>query len=75
MGQLLADPGRTGYWNCVGTPSLSVPMGSTTGGLPLGLLINGRPFDDALVLRAGDALQQRSAFHLQLPPILQTATV
>ncbi|MGE0732556.1 MAG: amidase [Acidimicrobiia bacterium] len=62
----------TAYWNCTGMPSLSVPMGFTVGGLPLGLLINGRPFDDALVLRAGDAFQQRTGFHLELPPILQT---
>ncbi|MCC6435325.1 MAG: amidase [Acidimicrobiales bacterium] len=63
----------TGYWNCTGTPSLSVPMGFTTTGLPLGLLINGKPLDDALVLRAGDAFQRSTTFHLELPPMLHAA--
>ena len=60
----------TGYWNCVGLPSLSVPMGFTEAGLPLGLHIAGRPFEDGLVFKAGDAFQRATAHHLALPPIV-----
>jgi Asp-tRNA(Asn)/Glu-tRNA(Gln) amidotransferase A subunit family amidase len=60
----------TQYWNGVGHPALSVPMGFNAAGLPLGLQIAGRPLEDALVLKAGDAFQRRTDFHLQLPPLV-----
>ncbi len=64
---------HTGYWNAVGNPALVVPMGFSgepgSGGLPLSLQIVGKPFAEALVLRAGDAYQQVTDWHLQLPPI------
>jgi aspartyl-tRNA(Asn)/glutamyl-tRNA(Gln) amidotransferase subunit A len=47
-----------------------VPIGFTAGGLPLGMQLAGRPFDEALVLRAGDAYQQATDFHLRVPPIV-----
>jgi aspartyl-tRNA(Asn)/glutamyl-tRNA(Gln) amidotransferase subunit A len=59
----------TTYWNSVGNPALSVPMGLGTTGLPLGLQIAGRPLDDGLVLRAGDAYQRLTDFHRRRPPI------
>lgn len=64
---------RTGYWNSTGNPVLSVPMGATDGGLPLGLQIAGRPFEEALVLRAGDAYQRRTDWHLQVPSLARAA--
>ncbi len=60
----------TGYWNSVGLPGLSVPMGLAADGLPLSLHIGGPAFSDAAVLRAGDAFQQLTNHHLQLPPVL-----
>jgi aspartyl-tRNA(Asn)/glutamyl-tRNA(Gln) amidotransferase subunit A len=64
---------HTGYWNAVGNPALVVPMGFSgepgTGGLPLSLQIVGKPFAEGLVLRAGDAYQQVTDWHLQLPPM------
>jgi aspartyl-tRNA(Asn)/glutamyl-tRNA(Gln) amidotransferase subunit A len=60
----------TGYWNASGNPALSVPMGFTADGLPLSLQIAGRPFDEALVLRAGDAYQAVSDWHLRVPPVV-----
>jgi aspartyl-tRNA(Asn)/glutamyl-tRNA(Gln) amidotransferase subunit A len=58
---------RAGYWNATGHPALSVPMGFTGDGLPLGLQIAGRPFEESTVLRAGDAFQQRTDWHLRVP--------
>lgn len=59
----------TPYWDSTGNPVLSVPMGFTETGLPLGLQIAGRPFAEAAVLKAGDALQQETDWHLQVPAI------
>jgi aspartyl-tRNA(Asn)/glutamyl-tRNA(Gln) amidotransferase subunit A len=60
----------TGYWSAVGYPALAVPMGFTTDGLPLSLQIAGRPFQESLVLRAGDAYQRATHWHLQEPPLV-----
>ncbi|MGW6459036.1 amidase [Streptomyces sp. NPDC055078] len=70
-----ASPGARGlfravythYWNGAGNPVASVPMGFSGSGLPLGLQIAGRPFDEALVLRAGDAFQQITDWHRRTP--------
>ncbi|MDA0675335.1 MAG: amidase family protein, partial [Proteobacteria bacterium] len=45
-----------------GLPALSVPAGLTHEGLPLGLHLIGRPFDEESVLAAGAALEARAAF-------------
>lgn len=45
-------------FNMTGQPACSVPGGWTNTGLPVGLQIIGRRFDDALVLRAARALEQ-----------------
>ncbi|WP_017581945.1 amidase [Nocardiopsis valliformis] len=58
---------HTLYWNPVGVPTLAVPIGLSTEHTPLSLTIAGRAWEDALVLRAGDALQRRTDFHLQEP--------
>ena len=55
------------YWNVVGNPALSVPMGFNAEGMPLGLQLIGAPFDEANVLRAGDAYQSRTGWHRLRP--------
>jgi len=42
--------------NALGLPALSVPCGADSQGLPIGLQIIGRPFEEALILRIGDSL-------------------
>jgi aspartyl-tRNA(Asn)/glutamyl-tRNA(Gln) amidotransferase subunit A len=54
---------HTRYWNCVGNPAISIPMGFTRERLPLGLQLAGRPFEEAVLLRASDAYQQRTDWH------------
>lgn len=46
--------------NVTGLPALSVPSGFTEAGLPTGIQIIGRPFDEATVLRVGDAYEQNT---------------
>jgi aspartyl-tRNA(Asn)/glutamyl-tRNA(Gln) amidotransferase subunit A len=59
---------RTAPFNAAGVPALSVPCGLTPDGLPIGLQIVGRPFDEATVLRAGWAYEQATPWHERRPP-------
>lgn len=56
-------------FNLTGLPALSVPCGFTTQGLPIGLQIAGRPFDEATVVRVGQAYQRVTEWHLRRPPL------
>jgi aspartyl-tRNA(Asn)/glutamyl-tRNA(Gln) amidotransferase subunit A len=60
----------TSYWNAMGLPALVTPMGFNAAGLPLSLQIAGRPFEEAVVLRVGDAFQQVTDWHLQVAPLV-----
>jgi aspartyl-tRNA(Asn)/glutamyl-tRNA(Gln) amidotransferase subunit A len=51
----------------LGNPALSVPIGFTSEKLPLGMQLVGPRFGDADVLRAGDAYQQATSWHLREP--------
>jgi aspartyl-tRNA(Asn)/glutamyl-tRNA(Gln) amidotransferase subunit A len=57
----------TGYWDAVGNPALVVPMGFTGSGLPLSLQLAARPFEEGAALRAGDAYQTTTDWHLRVP--------
>jgi len=50
-------------------PALSLPCGFTAAGLPIGLRIAGRPFDEATVLHAGHAYEQATDWHLRRPAL------
>ena len=51
--------------NMAGLPALSVPAGLTMGGLPLGLQVIGKAFDEAMVLRIGRALELAAEFRVK----------
>lgn len=59
---------HTAFWNAVGNPVLAVPMGFTAAGLPLSLQLAARPFNESLLVRAGDAFQRRTDWHLRVAP-------
>ena len=61
-------PSFTSIWNSMGLPALCIPMGFTADGLPLSLQIVGKPFDEATVLRVGDAFQRLTDWHLLEAP-------
>jgi aspartyl-tRNA(Asn)/glutamyl-tRNA(Gln) amidotransferase subunit A len=48
--------------NLAGLPGISVPAGLTANGLPLGLQLIGKAFDEATLLRAAFAVEQAAAF-------------
>ena len=54
-------------FNLSGHPVCSLPCGFTAGGLPVGMQIVGRPFDEATVLRTADAFQRLTDFHARRP--------
>ena len=55
--------------NVFGGPSLELPNGYSNG-LPLGMQLIGRPFDEATVLRAGHAYQQATDWHARRPHLV-----
>lgn len=55
--------------NLLGLPALSIPCGLDAQGMPLGLQIIGRPFDEAGVLRVGAALEDHTDHHNLAPRI------
>ncbi len=56
-------------FNMTGQPGLSVPCGFDSNDLPIGLHIVGARFNDALVLRAGQAYQQAAPLTDRRPPL------
>lgn len=54
--------------NITGHPALSVPCGLTAGGLPIGLQLVGRYFDEATLFRIGHALETPGALRGRRPP-------
>jgi aspartyl-tRNA(Asn)/glutamyl-tRNA(Gln) amidotransferase subunit A len=53
--------------NYLGLPSLSIPAGFSKSGLPVGMQLIGRSFDEAMLLRIGAAFQRATDHHAQVP--------
>jgi aspartyl-tRNA(Asn)/glutamyl-tRNA(Gln) amidotransferase subunit A len=60
----------TRCFNATGHPALSVCCGFTSEGLPAGLQIVGRLWDEATVLQVGYAYEQATDWHTRRPPVL-----
>ena len=60
---------NTAIGNILNLCGLSVPCGFTKKGLPVGLMIYGKPFDEATVLRIGNAFQQATDWHRRTPDL------
>jgi aspartyl-tRNA(Asn)/glutamyl-tRNA(Gln) amidotransferase subunit A len=59
----------TAPFNLAGVPALSINCGFTSGSLPVGLQIAGRPFDEATLFRAAHAYEQATDWHTRRPPL------
>jgi aspartyl-tRNA(Asn)/glutamyl-tRNA(Gln) amidotransferase subunit A len=53
--------------NYLGLPSLAIPVGFTRSGLPVGMQLIGRSFDEAMLLRIGAAFQRATDIHDRIP--------
>ena len=59
----------TRVYNITGSPAISAPCGFAGDGLPVGLHLAGRAFDEATVLRAAYAYQQAAGWGARRPPL------
>jgi aspartyl-tRNA(Asn)/glutamyl-tRNA(Gln) amidotransferase subunit A len=59
----------TPLFNLTGQPAATVPCGFTSDGLPIGLQIVGRRFDEATVLRASAAFEAARPWAHKRPPV------
>jgi aspartyl-tRNA(Asn)/glutamyl-tRNA(Gln) amidotransferase subunit A len=60
---------NTRVGNMLGLCSLTVPCGFTSKGLPIGLMITGKAFDEATILRLGYAYEQATDWHQRTPDL------
>jgi aspartyl-tRNA(Asn)/glutamyl-tRNA(Gln) amidotransferase subunit A len=56
-------------FNLTGSPTLALPCGFSSSGLPLSFQVAGRPFDEGMVLRVSHAYEQATAWHTRRPPL------
>ncbi|RAI02195.1 Asp-tRNA(Asn)/Glu-tRNA(Gln) amidotransferase GatCAB subunit A [Acuticoccus sediminis] len=66
---LLTGMVMTTPFNVTGQPAVSVPCGFAPDGMPLGLQLAGRPFDEGSVLAIAAAYQERTGWHLRRPAL------
>jgi aspartyl-tRNA(Asn)/glutamyl-tRNA(Gln) amidotransferase subunit A len=66
--RMLREPTFMAIWNLTGLPALSVCCGVSAEGLPIGLQIVGKPFDEPMVFKVGDAYQRMTDWHTRRPP-------
>jgi aspartyl-tRNA(Asn)/glutamyl-tRNA(Gln) amidotransferase subunit A len=64
-----ASPMQTIPFNVTGHPAMSVPVGIASDGLPIGVQIAGRPFDEATVFRVARAVEVLSGWENVTLPI------
>jgi aspartyl-tRNA(Asn)/glutamyl-tRNA(Gln) amidotransferase subunit A len=53
--------------NLAGIPGIVVPCGFSSAGLPIGLQLIGRPFDEETLLRGAYAFEQQTDYHRRKP--------
>ncbi len=56
-------------FNVTGSPALAVPIGFSASGLPLGMQIVGRPFDETLLFRIGAAYEAATRWFESRPEL------
>jgi aspartyl-tRNA(Asn)/glutamyl-tRNA(Gln) amidotransferase subunit A len=64
---------NTGPFNLTGMPALSLPCGFTAAGLPIGLQVVTRRWDEVTALRIAAAYERATDWHTRRPAMLETA--
>jgi len=55
--------------NLTGMPAMSIPCGFTSSGLPIGLQIIAKPFDEETIFRVAYTYEQNTEWHLRKPKL------
>jgi aspartyl-tRNA(Asn)/glutamyl-tRNA(Gln) amidotransferase subunit A len=55
--------------NLAGVPAIALPCGFSQAGLPIGLQIIGRPFEEAKLLQAAYAYEQSTQWRMKKPVV------
>lgn len=55
--------------NLAGVPAMSLPAGFSGNGLPIGMQLTAKPFDEETIFRAGSAFQMVTDFHKRKPQL------
>lgn len=64
-----STPSFTGMWSLLGYPSLSVPCGFDHDGMPIGMQMIAKPFEEKRLFGTAAAYQRLTEWHLQVPEI------
>ena len=67
--KLALMPRLTRPHNICGIPTVSIPCGFSSDGLPIGMQLAARPFEDALALQVAYAYEQATDWHTRRPPV------
>jgi aspartyl-tRNA(Asn)/glutamyl-tRNA(Gln) amidotransferase subunit A len=57
--------------NLAGLPALSLPCGFDSGGMPIGMQLIGKHFDETTILRVGHHYEQATEWHKKKPPAIK----
>jgi len=68
-------PNITNPFSITGAPALALCIGFSETGLPMGMQIAGRPFDEATVLRVGHAYEQATPWRERRPTLVPGAAI
>ncbi len=78
IGERISDPLQmylndifTTAVNLVGVPGLTVPLTLSKNGLPIGVQLTSRHFDEQILFDAGSAIKARARFAEKVPHVLQ----
>jgi aspartyl-tRNA(Asn)/glutamyl-tRNA(Gln) amidotransferase subunit A len=64
-----ADQADAAIFNFTGFPAIQVPCGFDSDGLPVGLQIAGKPFDEATICQVARAYEQATPWHNKHPSL------